>query len=104
VIRFVDPVEGRKYSFHRDNFYGPPGNPLSPRIPSADFKRPDALDEMISMYKTMGSNPYQGRPAPLSICSTDCEWSDDELDTPNAHESPAGATTAGNLLCEPEGL
>ena len=100
VTRLMDFVEGRYESFHASTVYGAPGNPASPRIPSTDLERPDAVDELIAMYRKMGSYPYRECPSSPSICSTSSEWSDDEPDNWNGPESSSAAITTWSLVCD----
>jgi hypothetical protein len=99
VTRLMDFVEGRHDNFH-DTVYGPPGNPPSPRIPSAELERPDAVDELIQMYRNMGTNPYRECPPSPSICTTSCEWTDDELENLNEPNSSSAARDTLSLVCD----
>jgi hypothetical protein len=94
--------------------YGPPGTPPSPSTASNFLGTMDEIDELLEMYKGMGTNPYSRSTEDFSIqgssrvpsechspsiCSTDCDWSDEDGD-PIKPESSSAARTTWNLVCE----
>ncbi|CAG8900403.1 unnamed protein product [Penicillium nalgiovense] len=100
VTRFMD--------FADDNYQGLRIGPERRRASTVE------IDELLEMYKGMGTNPYsrstedfsiQGssrvpseRRSP-SIYSTDSDWSDEDED-PRKPESSLAARTTWNLVCE----
>jgi hypothetical protein len=78
VARLRDFVRGRKENFH-ETIYGSPWNPPSPRILSSELEKPDAVEELIQIYRNMGANLYQEPASSPSICTTSCEWTGEIL-------------------------
>ncbi|KGO48916.1 hypothetical protein PEX1_102860 [Penicillium expansum] len=94
--------------------YGPPGNPPSSTTASTVLGTIEEIDELLEMYRGMGTNPYprSAQHCPIhessgvpsccrspSICSTDSEWTDEDEDR-RKPESGLAARTTWNLVCE----
>ncbi|KAJ5249628.1 hypothetical protein N7489_000038 [Penicillium chrysogenum] len=89
--------------------------PLHPPSTASNFLETiDEIDELLEMYKGMGTNPYSRSEEDFSIqgssrlpsecrspsiCSTDSDWSDEDED-PRKPESSSAARTTWNLVCE----
>jgi hypothetical protein len=109
ITRFMDfaddnyqGLEASTVGRSASTVYGPPGNPPSPSVASAAFGTVDEIDELLEMYRSLGTNPYlEDTPenSSPSICSTNCEWSDEGEAWREAERSSAARTT-WNLLCE----
>ncbi|KGO74952.1 hypothetical protein PITC_031900 [Penicillium italicum] len=94
--------------------YGPPGTPSSTTTASPFLETMEEIDELLEMYRGIGTNPYPrsaqycptyessdvpSRCRSPSIWSTDSEWTDEDEDREKP-ESGSAARTTWNLACE----